>query len=104
MDKNPSAASLAGGVDPETAVRQETLRHAVMKNITCPYTKRVLDVRTTVLVDMTESGGKNPVTLVMHSEAFDDLGGTSGIRATMASAFSHDPEKIVITDGRTLTW
>lgn len=103
MPENPIAAALAGGKDPDAAVHQEALRHAVMRAITCPFTNKVLDVKMAVLVDYTKSGGTNSGMTIMHADAFDAVG-EAELRSALATKEQHTPEKIVITDGRTLDW
>lgn len=60
-------------MDLETTLNRNLLRDAVRRQITCPLTGVVLDVRTSVLIDATDSGKGMAV---VDAEAFDHTAGT----------------------------
>ena len=75
----------------ERFLGRELLKAAVMRQIFCPYSGRVLDVRDAVLIDGTDHGHGYGV---MTSECFDLAG------AALFEKFGRD--NFVVYDGRVL--
>lgn len=75
-------AYFAGDIDAETAEKRIALRHAVMRQIWCARTRRVLDVRRAVLYTVTNRTGKSGSEVVAAKE-WDKIG--DGLRALCAA-------------------
>lgn len=96
------AALLFGDeIDRNAAADREALLFAVQREITCPVSGAILDIRTAVLITITstEETPQTLVMMVMTGDAFDKLGGIDHVRAT-AERFAATFEVI---DGRVYT-
>lgn len=59
-------------MDMENIVNKETLKGAVMRQITCEISGRVLDVRTAIHVEVTMKNGRI-LTTTVHSDEEEEL-------------------------------
>lgn len=86
---NTIARALAAGDPTDSAINREVLLAAVMRQIFCQKTGRVLDIRTAVLTTITREADADRkavnVSVIMTGEAFDAVGGYDHAKATAAT-------------------
>ena len=77
----------------ERRVNRESLKFSVQRQIFCPYTDRILDVRQAVL--LTVKGQVSCVEFVMHANHWD------GVKDSVLAAYGSKPGYVVdVIDGR----
>lgn len=89
-------SDLANGVSVTDAVQREALLYAVQREITCPYSGVILDIRTAVLVEGTYADGRAAGTHVLDGARYDT------IAESLASGAADKDLTLVITDGRVI--
>lgn len=95
MSEREIMAALARGEDVDTVVNREALRYAVQRQITCPQSGRLLDVRTAVLVELTGPDGKT-VSAAYDAEWVDEA------MPAIRRACAIKDYTVTVHDGRTL--
>lgn len=95
MSERDIMRALARGEDVETVVAREMLRYMVQRQITCPQSGRLLDVRTAVAVDVTMPDG-NTKSAAYDAEWFDS------VRDKLEVGLEAQKCTMVVHDGRVL--
>lgn len=95
MSEREIMAALARGEDVDTVVNREALRYAVQRQITCPQSGRLLDVRTAVLVELTGPDGKT-VSAAYDARWWDE------VRERVEVDLAGKGFTVTVHDGRTL--
>jgi hypothetical protein len=77
----------------ERRVNRESLKFSVQRQIFCPYTDRILDVRRAVL--LTVKGTATCVEYIMHADHWDD------VKLSILAAYGDKPGYTIdVIDGR----
>ncbi len=91
---NSMMRDLANGIEPDEAVDREWLRYAIQRQITCPQSGRVLDIRRAVLVKVTAPDGKESAA-AYDAEWFDT------VRETVEASIAEHGLTLTVMDSRT---